>query len=43
MPCVNRLEVAPRGDECEAEDGVQNLGQGPLPSDDVMAVKYNLL
>lgn len=31
MPYMNRTEVALPGDEHEAEDGVQDLGQGPAP------------
>ena len=31
MPYINRTEVALPGDEHEAEDGVQDLGQGPAP------------
>lgn len=31
MPYINRTEVALLGDEHEAKDGVQDLGQGPVP------------
>lgn len=32
MPYVNRMEVVHMNEKCEAENGVQNPGQCPLPS-----------